>query len=419
MFERLPRMVKVRQIFDNASVRDVAQATRLQLESVLPADLNGKTIAITAGSRGIRNIALVIRTVVETLRAKGAEPFIVPAMGSHGGATAEGQTGVLESLGITEAYCGAPIRASMDVVEIGQTSCGVPVFMDRHAHGADGVILVNRIKTHTDFKGDIESGLMKMAAIGLGKHAQALQLHRQGIYGIRDVMKRVAEVVLNSGKIVCGVALVENAYDDTAHIEAIPPKRIPAREAELLLWSKRMMPKLPVEDIDLMIVDEIGKNYSGTGMDTNIIGRMRIYGEAEPESPRIKYIFVRDLSEATHGNALGIGLADLTTRRVLDKIDFQVTNENVVTSTFLQRAAIPIVMDSDYDAIHTALRCCWGTDPEAARIVHIPNTLELHHIRLSEPLLDEVQALEHVELTGGPEPFRFDDKGNLIHVWER
>lgn len=409
-----PRMVAVRQRFERKRIEDVDGAVREQLDRVLPESLAGRRIAVAAGSRGIRNIAVILRAVVAGLRRRGACPFLVPAMGSHGGATAAGQIEVLESLGITAAFCEAPVRSSMEVCPIGETEDGVPVYMDRHAwEDSDGVIVVNRVKPHTDFHGPYESGLMKMAAIGLGKHAQALVLHALGVPGLREVMPRVARMVLGSGKILCGIAVLENAYDETAEIEALTPEAIPVREPELLARSRALLPRLPVDDIDLLIVDAMGKDFSGTGMDTNIIGRMRVRGEPEPERPRIKTIFVRDLSAASHGNALGSGLADLTTRRLFDKIDFRVTNENLITSTFLARGQIPMVLDHDRAAVEAALRANWGVAPESARIVHIANTLELERVRVSEALVAELSGRSDIEILGAPEPLRFDAAGNL------
>lgn len=414
-----PNMYNVHQSFDRPVIERIEEHVASEMDRIFTnIHMNGKRIAVTAGSRGIRNIALITKTAVRWLRDHQASPFIVPAMGSHGGATAEGQVEVLASLGITEAYCEAPILSSMEVVQLGSTHRGTPVYMDKHAFESDGVLLINRIKTHTDFKSDIESGLVKMAAIGLGKHAQALQLHSSGIQGIRDMMKEVSIQVLNSGKIIGGLGILENAYDETAVIEAIPTERIMERERELLLESKQMMPKLPTDQIDLLIVDEIGKNISGTGMDTNIIGRMRILGEKEPELPRIKYIFVRDLSEVTHGNALGIGLADVTTQKVFRKIDFQVTNENVATSTFLTRAAIPIVLNNDKEALLTIFRSLWGVESQHARIVHILNTLELEHIRVSEALLQEVSALDYITVSEDVSSVKFDEQGDMLSVKE-
>jgi hypothetical protein len=411
---KFPKLVKIKQHFSGPTVSDIDATVSEQLAGVLAGRITpGMTVAITAGSRGIANIDKIIRATVQQLKQYGAEPFIIPAMGSHGGATAEGQVEVLESLGVTEAFCGAPIRSSMDVVEVGQTAQGVPVYVDKNAWEADAILLMGRVKVHTDFKSPIgiESGLMKMAAIGMGKHKQALAIHLYGVEGIRDIMPHVARVIFEKANILCGVAIVENAFEQTAKIEAIRAERIEERERVLLKESAGLMPKLPVDDIDLLIVDEIGKNYSGTGMDTNIIGRLRILGVEEPASPRIKYILASDLSEPSHGNALGIGLADLTTRRLFDKIDFQKMNENVVTSTFLHRAMIPIVMDNDQAAIDAALRSTWGVASEQARVVRIPNTLHLEYLEVSESLLPELQGRDDVEIFGDLHEMQFDGNG--------
>ncbi|TNJ63738.1 DUF2088 domain-containing protein [Paenibacillus hemerocallicola] len=412
-----PRMVKIRQRFSGPKVDDLEGAMAEQLSRVGLARLvkPGMRVAITAGSRGVANIPVLIRSVVRELKKLGAEPFIVPTMGSHGGATAEGQVEVLHGLGVTERACEAPIVSSMEVVQIGETPDGMPVYMDKHAHEADGVVLMGRVKVHTDFKSPIgiESGLMKMAAIGMGKHKQALLVHSYGVQGIRDKMPEVAKVVLDRANIFCGVAIIENAFEQTALLEAIAKEDIMRREAELLDFSASLMPKLPVDEIDVLVVDEIGKNYSGTGMDTNIIGRMRILGVEEPASPRIKYVIASDLSEASHGNGLGIGLADLTTRRLFDKLDLPVMNENVITSSFLHRAMIPLIAGSDREALSASLRCNWGVRPEAARIVRIPNTLHLEHLYVSETLLPEIGSLPHIEVIGEAAEFEFDADGYL------
>jgi hypothetical protein len=408
-----PKMIKIRQQFQGPTVENIDAAVTAQFSKVEIDIKPGARIAITAGSRGIANIAVIIRAVVSELKKRGAVPFIIPTMGSHGGATAEGQIEVLESLGITEAFCSAPIHSSMEVVHIGETPDGMPVYIDKNAWQADGILLMGRVKVHTDFKSsiDIESGLMKMAAIGLGKHKQALLLHNHGVHGIRDIMPEVARVTLSKANILFGLAIVENAFDQTAIIEAIPTQEIPIREAALLRLARTYMPKLPVEDIDILVVDEIGKNYSGTGMDTNIIGRMRITGVEEPKSPQIKYIIASALSEESHGNALGIGLADLTTKRFFEAIDFQKMNENVVTSSFLHRAMIPIVLENDQEALSVSLRSNWGVDPEKARIIRIPNTLHLEYLYVSESLLPEVLQLAHVEQVGEWEEMKFDANG--------
>ncbi|MGI8860590.1 MAG: lactate racemase domain-containing protein, partial [Rubrobacteraceae bacterium] len=357
-----PRVVKVRQNFPRPRVENIEAALKEQCqnEEVRSRIEPGMEVAITAGSRGVSNIVPILRSLVGILKDAGASPFIVPAMGSHGGATAEGQVEILESLGVTEESVGTPIRSSMEVVEIGATERGVPVYMDRIASEADGVVVVGRIKQHTDFHAKWESGLLKMSAIGLGKHAQALALHALGVPGIRDHMVEAGKMVFASGKVLFGVGIVENAYEETAIIEAIPPEKVAEREAELLNASVKLMPKLPVSGIDVLFVDELGKNFSGTGMDTNVVGRFRILGVEEPESPRVKYLIVGDVSEASHGNALGVGLADRTTRRLFEQVDMWAMNQNVLTSTFLERAKVPMVVEDDREALEAAIRCNWG-----------------------------------------------------------
>lgn len=413
----LPRVIPIRQRFSGPRVADIPEEVGKQLAQagtegrIKP----GMRIAITAGSRGIANIPLILRSVVRQLKAWGAEPFIVPSMGSHGGATAEGQVEVLEGLGVTEAFCEAPILSSMDVVEIGRTPAGMPVHLDKNAWGADGIVVVARVKAHTDFQSPVgyESGLMKMMSIGLGKHKQALLLHDYGVRGIRDMMPEVARVVLANANIVAGLAVLENAFEETAKIEAVAPGQIPEREPLLLAESKSFMPRLPVEDIDILMVDRIGKNVSGTGMDTNIIGRMRIRGVEEFASPRIQCIIAGDLSAESHGNAVGIGLADVTTRRLFEKIDRRITNANVITSTFLERGKIPLVAENDRDALDTALRCNWGVPRAEARFVRIYDTLHLERLYVSESLLAEVSGRAGIEVLGEAEEIRLDRDGNF------
>ncbi|QIN84134.1 DUF2088 domain-containing protein [Rubrobacter tropicus] len=410
-----PKVVKIRQTFPRPRVEDVEGTVRDQLrrEDIASAVRPGMSVAVTAGSRGIARIDEVLRAVMDGLKEMGAEPFIVPAMGSHGGATAEGQVEILASLGVTEEACGAPIRSSMETVEIGETDRGIPVFMDRIASEADGVVVVNRIKAHTDFRAEVESGLLKMASIGLGKHAQALALHGYGVEGIRDFMVEVGEEVLDSGHVLFGLGIVENAYDEPATIEAIPTREIPNRERELLRGYMEMMPVLPISDIDVLYVDALGKNYSGTGMDTNVIGRFRILGVEEPESPNVKYLIVGDVSEESHGNALGVGLADLTTERLAGQIDRNAMNANVVTSTFVERAKVPMVLSDDREALETAVRCNWGVPPGETRFVRIPNTLHLEHLYVSENLVEEALANSDAEVVSEPEELRFDAEGRL------
>jgi hypothetical protein len=410
-----PRVVKVRQRFPRPRVGDVEAKLRegVGRDEIASRVRPGMKIALTAGSRGIAGINVILRSLVAILKEMGAKPFVVPAMGSHGGATAEGQVEILASLGVTEEFCGAPIRSSMDVVELGETARGTPVYMDRISYESDGVVVVNRIKAHTDFRGPFESGLLKMASIGLGKHKQALALHGYGVEGIRDFMVEVGREVIDSGKVLFGVASVENAYDEPAYLEAIPPGEIPRREEELLAEYKKLMPELPVGEIDVLFVDALGKNYSGTGMDTNVIGRFRIPGVEEPGRPEVKYVVVGDVSEESHGNALGVGLADLTTRRLFEKLDLGAMNANVLTSTFLERAKIPMIVENDREALSAAVRCNWGVPPGETRFARIPNTLHLEHLYVSENLVGEVLENVDAEVLSDPEELRFDPDGNL------
>jgi hypothetical protein len=302
----------------------------------------------------------------------------------------------------------------MDVETIGETSEGIPVYIDKHAYHADGIIVMGRIKPHTDFKNKIESGILKMASIGMGKHKQALALHTYGIKGISEMMPEVGKVAIGNSNTLFGVGIVENAHEETAIIEAIEPDQIEERERELLKKAFGLMPSLPVDEMDILVVDEIGKNYSGTGMDTNIIGRIRVLGVEEPKKPSIKYVIASNLSEASHGNALGIGLADLTTKRLFESIDLKVMNENVVTSTFLARANIPIVLDNDQEALKAALRANWGVAWEEARIVRIPNTLHIGELFVSEVIFNELKDKENIEVLEGLHEMKFDEDGYFL-----
>jgi len=393
-----PRLIKVVQRFAAAKLADVEAEVQCQLAACGVAIKPGARVAIAAGSRGISNLAQIIRQVVQWVRSQGAEPFIVPAMGSHGGATAEGQRGVLESYSVTEQYVGAPIRSSMSVVELPRGDLPVPLFFDEHAWHADGTIVVNRVKPHTSFHGQYESGLMKMITIGLGKHAQALAIHALGLRGLREIIPAAASRVLQHGNIILGLAVVENAYDETLMVRAIPAASIPEQEPPLLEIARKHMPRLPVEDLDILIVDEMGKNISGLGMDPNVIGRLRIRGEPEPPGPRVKVIMVRDLTAESHGNAIGVGLADVITRKLFDKIDLPATYQNAVTSTFLERAKIPVVAESDAQALEIAMRACRLIDPAQARVLRIKNTLRLDEFYVSRTVLDEIKDRDSIEI---------------------
>lgn len=393
-------LTKIRQTFSSERIVDVDGKVATELVSLKELIRPGASIAIGAGSRGIANISSIVRTTVDFVRDCGAEPFIVPAMGSHGGATAEGQTALLASYGITEAAMGCPVRATMEVVELPGDGLQTKLFMDRFAWESDGVILINRIKPHTDFHGRFESGLAKMAVIGLGKERQAFEMHSHGVHGLRDLVPPAAEKVFATGKILGGVAIVENAYDETMRIEVLPAASIMKREPELLVLARENMPRLPVDELDVLIVDRLGKNVSGTGMDTNIIGRIRILEQPEPESPRIKMIMVSDLTEESHGNATGIGFADVTTRRLINKIDFAVTYKNVIIAGFPERAKLPVVAATDREALDIALRCAGCRDLGRARVLRIQDTLHLGELLASDAIVEKLRGCTNIEVAG-------------------
>ncbi len=414
-----PKMYHIRQILDAPKVGNIEETMRGELKSLQTDTLvkPGARIAITAGSRGIANIDRILRQLVLVLKENGAEPFLIPAMGSHGGGTAEGQLEVLESLHITEASVGAPVRSSMDVIEIGKSSYGFPIMVDKHAVEADGIIVVNRIKPHTEFEGPIESGLMKMMAIGMGKHRGCLEVHKQTVhYGYRDVIPGIGSAILQKLPVLFGVGIVENLYDETATIRAIPPARFFEDEAALLVEAKRLMAKLPFDKIDVLIVDEMGKNISGTGMDTNVVGRIMFIGEKEPIEPKITRIVVLGMTEESHGNAIGIGLADYTTQRLVTKIDYKATTINAIAAMSPEKGRIPMALETDKEALGAALTTIGSVDSQEARIVHIRNTLELAELDISEALLKELDGRDDLQLVEELGPLSFGDQEKLKPV---
>jgi len=414
-----PKMYHIRQVFDVPEVTTIEDTLTRELESIQISSLikSGARIAITAGSRGIANIDRILRHLVHILKENSAQPFLFPAMGSHGGGTAEGQMEILKSLNITEESIGAPIISSVDVIEIGISRFGFPVMVDRHAAGADAIIVVNRVKPHTGFEGPIESGLMKMMAIGMGKHKGCYEVHKQVIqYRYREVIPEIGGVILEKLPILFGVGIVENTYDKTALIRAIPRSRFLVEEKKLLVEAKRLMARLPFEKIDILIVDEMGKNISGTGMDTNVIGRIMFIGESEPESPKISRIVVLDLTEKAHGNATGIGLADFTTQRLVRKIDHAATTTNTITGMSPEKARIPIACGSDEEAVESALKTIGAVEPEKARLVHIRNTLEIGALDVSEAFMEDLEGRAELELKEELGHLSFDAEGNLQSV---
>ena len=409
----LPAMVPVRQHFPTNRTIDVETAVNRGFTRLGASTLKGKKIALTAGSRGIKGIVEVLRATVGALITQGAEPFIVPAMGSHGGATAEGQIHVLKTLGITETSVGAPIRSSMDVVPIGTTEHGVDVFCDKLAFEADGIVVCNRIKVHPVFKADHESGIVKMIVIGLGKHKGAVATHHHGFDRFAEIMPEAAALTISRTPILCGIGIIENGYGEFAAIEVLQPNEILARERELLREAKRIMGRLLMPEIDILIVDEIGKDISGGGLDANVTGRSA-WGLPGFKAPPIQRIIVRGLSKATHGNAIGIGLADFTTRSCAEKIDLSITYTNAITAHSLLSPKIPVIADNDMDALRAALHTLRGGVPEDPRIVRIVNTKDLENIWMSDTYGELLKQSSDLEVTGAPQPLQFNKDGILI-----
>jgi uncharacterized protein (DUF362 family) len=408
---KAPLFVKIRQHFPRPVIKDVQQMVRTELKKVnLRSRLKpGQRVAITAGSRGIKNIVAILRTVAEEIRAAGAEPFVVAAMGSHGGGSAEGQKKVLASLGITESSVGCPVMAADEVVEVGRTASGKRVFCDALAWEAGAIVVVNRIKPHTTFHGPVESGLLKMMAVGLGKARGASVFHRTKPGEMSQALLEMGEVFLCSGRVVAGLAVVENGYEETAIVEAAPPEELVSMETRLLKAAYHLLPRLPVDELDFLVVREMGKNISGTGMDVNVIGRMRMAGVPEPERPFIARIVVLDLTDESHGNATGIGLADFTTARLVEKIDRGATYLNCITSGNVQRAMLPIVLPGDQEAFEAALRSLGAEDTCRLRGAIIKNTLELEYLWVTANLVGELACREGVEIITLSRKFEFKD----------
>ena len=402
-----PKMIRIKQHFNTKPVEDIRATVRSELNRIKPQNIigQGATVAITAGSRGITNLAVVLGEIVGELKKIGAKPFIIPAMGSHGGATAQGQKKILEHYGVTKQAMGVPIKSSMQVVQIGSTPDGIPVYLDRYASRAD----------HTDFKGKIESGLMKIMAIGLGKQKGADLYHnaivRRGHY---PVLTSVAKVILKQCPIAFGLALVENQRDETEIIRAIPAGEIEKTEPQLLRKAKRLLPQIPLNPIDLLIVDWMGKEISGTGMDQNVIGRTVISYHQPDTKIDIMRIFVRNLTAESEGNATAIGNADFTTKRLVDKIDPQATYMNAVTSSCPEAVRIPPYFETDREVIKTALGTIGLVEPQNARIVHIRDTLHLEEMYISQAMQKEAEKLKDISIIGKQRPLKFGQDGNLV-----
>ena len=411
----VPKMFRVRQTFPRPKIEadqipDLIKSL-LSEEKFASRVKPGMRIAITAGSRGIANVALTTKCIADFVKSRGASPFIVPAMGSHGGATAEGQRAILEGYGITEEYVGCPIRSSMEVNKIGVHEEGGDVYIDKNAAEADGIILGCRVKPHTAFRGPYESGMMKMMAIGLGKQYGAAVCHEAGFTHMAKNVPLFGKCILRNTPVLFAVPTIENAFDETCRIAAVAAEEIEAREPALLREAFGYMPRILVDSCDVLIVDQIGKNFSGDGMDPNITGTFCTpYATGGIDAQRV---VVLDLSPETHGNGIGLGYASATTKRVFDQLDLAAMYPNAITCTVLGGARIPIVMESDKEAIQVCIKSCNEIDKKNPRVVRIPNSLHLEHIMLSEAYLEEAEANPDLTIESQPEDLPFDEDGNL------
>ncbi|WP_425058879.1 hypothetical protein SCACP_35280 [Sporomusa carbonis] len=410
----LPRMAKIRQSFPADEVKDVENTVRAELANtqVLERVKPGMSIAVAVGSRGVAEIDKITRVVVEEIKRHGGQPFIVPSMGSHGGATAEGQIEVLANLNVTEATAGCPIRSSMEVVQIGRLENGLPVYIDKQASQADGIVVINRVKPHTAFRGSVESGICKMITIGLGKQKGAESCHAYSFKYMAENILGMSQIALAKMPFLFAVASVENAYDKVKKIKVVPAEEIIETDKQLLVEAKANMPRIYFDKIDVLIIDQIGKNISGDGMDPNITGRYPTpYASG---GPQVSKMVVLDLTEQTHGNANGMGTADFTTRKLVDKVNFKMTYANGLTSTVVGPTHMPTVLDTDQDAIKAAVKTCNALDLSKAKIVRIKDTLHLGEIWISEELLPEARNNPNIDILSEPQEMTFDDKGNLI-----
>ncbi len=405
----LPKVIRVRQQFDRTRLEDPCGAVTAGLRDTgLTGRLKpGARVAITAGSRGINHLVAMTRAAVDAVISVGGQPFIIPSMGSHGGATDEGQRTLLADLGISEASMGCPVLSSMEVETLGRTVDGVPVYLDRHALHADGIIVINRVKPHTAFRGEVESGLCKMLAVGLGKHKGAQQMHAAGL---GPTLVEAARMILARAPVLAGIAVLENALEETAEVHVVPPDRFEETDRVLLQRAWQMLPRIPFDPLDVLVVDEMGKNISGTGMDNNVIGiGPRVGGKMEMGHPAISTIVVLGLTPETHGNANGIGLADITTRRLVDSIDYKATYTNVLTTRLWSAGRLPVILETDREAIKVAV----GETPEDhLRLVRIKNTLHLEELEISEALLPEARQ-KGLTLVWEARPLECDGTGRL------
>ncbi len=410
-------MSLVRQRLNAPRLDDIEPAVEREVHAVLARSRRPARgpIAVGVGSRGIANLDRIARTVVAALRAAGFAPFIVPAMGSHGGATSHGQTQVLADYGVDQARTGAPVRATMETALLGEVE-GMPVYIDRYAFDAGAVFLISRVKPHTDFRGPVESGLSKMCAIGLGKQMGARAIHAAGPYGLKHYVPLAARLSASRGILVGGLAILENARDETARVQGVLGSDVGGQVEEALLTEARsLMPRVPFDTLDVLVVERMGKDISGTGMDTNVLGRMRIAGEEEPATPSIANIVALDLTDASHGNAAGLGLADFVPARLIAKVDLVAFYTNCLTAGIVgvERGQLPIILPTDRDAVLAAIACRGRTAREPLRLAWITDTLHTEALAVSDTLRDEARGRADLEVEGAPRLMPFDPEGTL------
>ena len=411
---KIPKMMKIKQIYDPSRIQDLKGWIEKEMENNLSNkdSYKGKRICVTAGSRGIPELDVIVKTIINKLKEWGANPFIVPAMGSHAGGTAEGQKEYLAGYNIKEETMGVPILSSMEVVQIGELPDKTPVYCDKNAYESDGIVVLNKIKPHTDFRGKHESGMAKMMAIGLAKHKGASMFHMKGFPSFPERIPQVCNVFLKNAPVAFGVGIVQNAYDEISNLEVMEKENILDRDAALLLRAKEKIAKFKMSNIDVLIIDEIGKNISGNGHDPNIVGRSNSVGFEDVL--KLQKLFIRGLSKETHHNASGLAMADITTRRCVKDVDFEGTWINIVTCTMLNGGRIPVYANNDKEALLLAIRTCVGIDFDNVKVVRIKNTLSMNEIEVSENYYDELKDRDDVEFLCKPYDIKFDEDGYMI-----
>lgn len=414
---KIPKMYTIKQYYDKQRIVDIKGHLRTQLDA-LPGkeQFNGKRLAITVGSRGIPDLDIMVKTICDVCKEWGAQPFIVPAMGSHGGATAEGQVEMIAGYNITEKTMGVPILSSMDVIQYGELEDGTPLYCDKYAWESDGIIVFNKVKPHTDFRGKHESGIAKMIAIGLAKHKGASMFHMKGFENFAEFIPKISEIFIEKAPVAFGVGVVQNAYDEICNIDVADKEHLIDLDAQLLEIAKEKMPTFKFKNCDVLVIDQIGKNISGNGHDPNVVGRNN--SGNFPGILNLQRLFIRGLTEETHHNGCGINLCDISTRRCLRGIDWRATWINVITAAKLDGGRIPMYANTDREALLLAIRTCTNIDFNNAKVARIKNTLCMGEVQVSEALYETIKDRSDIEVICGPEEIAFDSEGFMLDdIW--